>query len=912
MTYDVAPVRQPLCTVPREAPVRLLRLFISSTFRDMQKERDILSRLVLPRQRAALAALGAALQEVDLRWGVNDFMARDGGALVVCLREIANCHPLFLGMLGRRVGWSPPRDVLQRFDTGFAAAMPAKASMTEIEMRYAVHLAQSDARRRFTIMLRSDRLSATVDRDQAEWTASEALRRWALSAPGIQVIEYDSFEEFERQVDDELNRILTAEAAVARPEPVAAGLPEIPRSRDIDRLRRATAARRPTLVTAERGIGSSWLARHWISEDPRGLYIDGRRLGDGGLPRALRAPDAPPSINPTGTFISGDGTADRLTSALLSLMSRQPAARRIVLDHYEDDVADQARADLAWIPTALPRGCSLALITRSERLQAQAADMGWSTHTVGCVSPDEATTFAEKYLQLFGKYLTPQQKGVLSSAPWSTNLSSLILALDELRRHGVFETLDKRLKELVACVSGAAMADEVIAGLTSVMPAPWHDAVKHALLAIRVSVNGLEEWEIRATAGAAAQESGAGAATGALPPHLWSVIRLSLGSSLVARDALLDLVGGPLLSWVDGDFIAAPDHVERVTTGLSVALQEASAVRRWTEAPRLAELRDPARGLEALLSDPVNVQALMNVGVTFAEGWLMRLTPQARRRVIAGWPTRLAAPASMVLVDETTYQLGLMAARAGDTDAALRLLERCDSQTPLAANAHADERTSLVAFLRRDQNYFLQLAHQLAGGHEPVCADESARITIGLTVLAACADGVGELDAGTEKALIDRLTSSLCRWPDPLLEGQLQIHSGQLLLMRAKWPAAAGQFDAASRTARRLGHARLLCQSLERLAAVQLERNKFRSARRAAAECRQLAFRARFAPLEALAFERQIEVERRQADWAAAYDLTTAYLNRCREGLCDVNRAKALLAALEIGDSEWHAARTRQ
>src|SRR5262245_26852395 len=53
------------------SPDRLLRLFLSSTFRDMQAERDILTRLVLPRQRAALAARNAALQEVDLRWGVT-------------------------------------------------------------------------------------------------------------------------------------------------------------------------------------------------------------------------------------------------------------------------------------------------------------------------------------------------------------------------------------------------------------------------------------------------------------------------------------------------------------------------------------------------------------------------------------------------------------------------------------------------------------------------------------------------------------------------------------------------------------------------------------------------------------------------------------------------------------------------
>src|SRR5689334_20606987 len=103
-----------------ESPRRLLRLFLSSTFRDMQAERDILTRLVLPRQRAALAARNASLQEVDLRWGVTATMNVNSGALAVCLREVAGCFPLVIGLLGRRAGWLPPRAVLATFDPAFA------------------------------------------------------------------------------------------------------------------------------------------------------------------------------------------------------------------------------------------------------------------------------------------------------------------------------------------------------------------------------------------------------------------------------------------------------------------------------------------------------------------------------------------------------------------------------------------------------------------------------------------------------------------------------------------------------------------------------------------------------------------------------------------------------------------------
>src|SRR5215470_17911878 len=110
----------------------VLRLFLSSTFRDMQIERNILARSVLPRRRVMLAAQDIALQEVDLRWGVTRLMSRDGGALTVCLREVADCFPLILGMIGRRVGWLPPRAVLKAFDPAFAETVPPTASMTEV------------------------------------------------------------------------------------------------------------------------------------------------------------------------------------------------------------------------------------------------------------------------------------------------------------------------------------------------------------------------------------------------------------------------------------------------------------------------------------------------------------------------------------------------------------------------------------------------------------------------------------------------------------------------------------------------------------------------------------------------------------------------------------------------------------
>ena len=51
---------------------RVVRVFISSTFRDMHAERDHLVTVVFPELRERCERLGLEFFDVDLRWGVPD------------------------------------------------------------------------------------------------------------------------------------------------------------------------------------------------------------------------------------------------------------------------------------------------------------------------------------------------------------------------------------------------------------------------------------------------------------------------------------------------------------------------------------------------------------------------------------------------------------------------------------------------------------------------------------------------------------------------------------------------------------------------------------------------------------------------------------------------------------------------
>jgi hypothetical protein len=84
---------------------RVVRVFVSSTFRDMQQEREQLVKFIFPELRRRCRERGVQLVEVDLRWGITEEQAERGEVLPICLAEIENCRPYFIGLKKKRYGW---------------------------------------------------------------------------------------------------------------------------------------------------------------------------------------------------------------------------------------------------------------------------------------------------------------------------------------------------------------------------------------------------------------------------------------------------------------------------------------------------------------------------------------------------------------------------------------------------------------------------------------------------------------------------------------------------------------------------------------------------------------------------------------------------------------------------------------
>lgn len=119
----------------------MLSIMISSTFNDMQAERDIIHQKVVPRLRRAAAGFGESVRLLDLRWGVNtESMSEEMAAqkvLDVCLDEIDRCDGYMVCLLGQRYGWIPDYSKITSVENHHIR-METPISVTELEIEYGI------------------------------------------------------------------------------------------------------------------------------------------------------------------------------------------------------------------------------------------------------------------------------------------------------------------------------------------------------------------------------------------------------------------------------------------------------------------------------------------------------------------------------------------------------------------------------------------------------------------------------------------------------------------------------------------------------------------------------------------------------------------------------------------------------
>ncbi len=177
--------------------------FISSTFKDMQSERDILHERVFPKLRKVVKEYGDEVQEVDLRWGVDtvNMTEEESGheVLKICIDAIDRCKPYLIVLLGERYGWIPGKDVVDSAnDMRISDRYEKEMSITELEIQYGA-LLNDEAFKNCIFCFRDAAVIDKIDQSQRyKYTAEsehhatrlKALKNQIRSREGAVILDY--------------------------------------------------------------------------------------------------------------------------------------------------------------------------------------------------------------------------------------------------------------------------------------------------------------------------------------------------------------------------------------------------------------------------------------------------------------------------------------------------------------------------------------------------------------------------------------------------------------------------------------------------------------------------------------------------------------------------------------------------
>lgn len=298
--------------------IREIRIFLSSTFKDMQAERHYLLTRVFPEVRDACESRGVGFTEIDLRWGITEQEAEKGTTVAVCLNEIDRCRdfpPFFIGFLGERYGWVPDQAMLSDYLSGkelneyvstIQMALDKNISVTELEIDYALD-GQQQGRAEALFYLRSESLtdelyvqSGTAQRSDFYDGGSgklEVLKQKLRESGVMEIDNYSTIEEFGESVKARLLKELDRRYPEKQGTSALLRLPHenfarirlkfyVPPVEACEAVsgychqRLNHLEQRPALIIGEPGVGKSALMAHLAHYLPQKTILAGARVLD--------------------------------------------------------------------------------------------------------------------------------------------------------------------------------------------------------------------------------------------------------------------------------------------------------------------------------------------------------------------------------------------------------------------------------------------------------------------------------------------------------------------------------------------------------------------------------------------------------------------------------------------------------
>lgn len=187
-----------------------IKVFISSTFRDLDQERDYLVQKVFPEIRDELD--GITVSEVDLRWGITDEESREKRVVDLCLQYLYESKPFFVGILGERYGSIiAPADVelsplVEDAYPQVKEDLREGLSITEIEIMNGVFRAPKDKQPK-AIFFVKETTKPDSREDMGKFSKLQELKRKVMAQKDFPVHTYSELKDLDKLKDYILNNL---------------------------------------------------------------------------------------------------------------------------------------------------------------------------------------------------------------------------------------------------------------------------------------------------------------------------------------------------------------------------------------------------------------------------------------------------------------------------------------------------------------------------------------------------------------------------------------------------------------------------------------------------------------------------------------------------------------------------------
>ncbi len=457
-----------------QSNARELRVFISSTFRDLQVEREHLVKKVFPELRAICRERGITLTEVDLRWGITDEDKIQGRVIRTCLEELDRCRPYFIGITGDRYGYIPvPEEItndpelLTRYPW-IEQAIASGASITDLEFQSgALNEAALGERPRANFYFRHLPVvwESEKSQDQKQLEALQAR----VAAAGYRTDEYSDPVTLGKLVYDGLLQVVNEdfgdvkartplEDERAKHEAFAHSrrLAYVADPKYVERLDQFAESEEPPLILyAESGSGKSSLIAYWAEEHRQkhpGAHVVEHYIGIGasatdhyGVMRHVME-EIKERFNRTEEIPGTPQEIERQFANWLGFTLDSPMVLIIDAVNQLSGVA----LNLEWVPRFFPPKIRFIITTTVEETLVHLRERGWGELGIQPLHEKEREIIIKRLLGQYGKALSAKQVQRIAEDEKCAHPLFLRTVLEELRLFGRHEDLESQIDRYLA------------------------------------------------------------------------------------------------------------------------------------------------------------------------------------------------------------------------------------------------------------------------------------------------------------------------------------------------------------------------------------------------------------------------------------------------------------------------------